>query len=72
MAESPAHIVRTIRPSRSARGPARRRTPGRESVWQLNPRRLEDARGCLDAISRQWDDALLRLGSFVEEGKAER
>jgi DNA-binding transcriptional ArsR family regulator len=39
---------------------------GRESVWELDPRRLEDARRYLDVISRQWDDALGRLKSFVE------
>jgi len=39
---------------------------GRESLWQLDRRRLEDARRYLDRISRQWDDALLRLRRFVE------
>jgi DNA-binding transcriptional ArsR family regulator len=41
---------------------------GRESVWQLDRRRLEEARRYLDAISQQWDDALLRLRDFVEKG----
>jgi DNA-binding transcriptional ArsR family regulator len=41
---------------------------GRESVWQLNHRRLEDARRYLDMISKQWDDALARLRRFVEDG----
>ena len=45
---------------------------GRESVWQLDQRRLEDARRHLDAISRQWDNALLRLRKFVEDGKDDR
>lgn len=40
---------------------------GRESVWQLDQRRLEDARRYLDIISKQWDDALSRLRAFVEE-----
>jgi len=40
---------------------------GRESVWQLDPRRLDDARRYLDMISGQWDRALLRLRAFVEE-----
>ena len=40
---------------------------GRESVWELQPRRLEDARRTLDLISKQWDDALGRLKAFVEE-----
>jgi len=39
---------------------------GRESIWELERRRLEDARRYLDQISRQWDDALARLRSFVE------
>jgi len=40
---------------------------GRESVWQLDRRRLEEARRYLDLISKQWDDALGRLRAFVEE-----
>lgn len=39
---------------------------GRESVWELQPSRLEDARRHLDWISRQWDGALDRLRAFVE------
>jgi len=45
---------------------------GRESVWQLDARRLADARRYLDTISRQWDAALLRLREFVEDGPGER
>jgi DNA-binding transcriptional ArsR family regulator len=40
---------------------------GRESVWQLDKRRFEDARRYLDAISEQWDAALGRLREFVED-----
>ena len=40
---------------------------GRESIWQLDQRRLEQARRCLDLISKQWDEALGRLRAFVEE-----
>lgn len=40
---------------------------GRESVWELEPERLEDARSFLSAISRQWDAALGRLKAFVEK-----
>jgi DNA-binding transcriptional ArsR family regulator len=40
---------------------------GRESVWELEPERLEDARRCLDVISKQWDEALDRLKKLVEE-----
>ena len=39
---------------------------GRESVWRLDQRRLEEARGYLAEISKQWDHALLRLREFVE------
>jgi DNA-binding transcriptional ArsR family regulator len=39
---------------------------GRESVWELDQRRLVDARRYLDQISAQWDDALARLKEFVE------
>ena len=39
---------------------------GRESVWQLDHRRLEYARRHLDVISKRWDDALARLRKFVE------
>jgi len=40
---------------------------GRESRWELQPRRLDDARRHLDVISQQWDAALERLKRFVEE-----
>jgi DNA-binding transcriptional ArsR family regulator len=40
---------------------------GRESVWTLEPERLEDVRRYLDVISQQWDAALDRLKRFVEE-----
>jgi len=50
-----------------ASGLVRSTRRGRESVWQLNQRRLEEARRYLDLISKQWDDALLRLREFVED-----
>jgi DNA-binding transcriptional ArsR family regulator len=40
---------------------------GRESVWRVERRRLEDARHYLDLISKQWDDALGRLRRLVED-----
>lgn len=40
---------------------------GREAMFTLAPDRLAEARASLDAISRQWDDALARLKSFVED-----
>ena len=39
---------------------------GRERIWELEPARLADAHAQLDLISRQWDQALLRLKKFVE------
>jgi DNA-binding transcriptional ArsR family regulator len=48
-------------------GLVKSRRRGRESVWDLEPRRLEDARRHLDVISRQWDAALGRLKKFVED-----
>jgi DNA-binding transcriptional ArsR family regulator len=48
-------------------GLVRCRRRGRESIWQLDWRRLGDARRYLDSISRHWDDALHRLREFVED-----
>jgi DNA-binding transcriptional ArsR family regulator len=48
-------------------GLVRGRRHGRESVWQLDQRRLADARRYLDTISKQWDEAILRLRKFVED-----
>lgn len=39
---------------------------GRERVWELETKRLEQARRCLDQISDQWDAAINRLKLFVE------
>jgi DNA-binding transcriptional ArsR family regulator len=39
---------------------------GRESLWEPEPHRLDDARRCLDLISQQWDQALERLKVLVE------
>ncbi|HEU4412225.1 MAG TPA: metalloregulator ArsR/SmtB family transcription factor [Polyangiaceae bacterium] len=41
---------------------------GRENVFRIETRRLEEARRCLDRISSQWDEALGRLKALVEEG----
>jgi DNA-binding transcriptional ArsR family regulator len=45
---------------------------GREHRWELDPERLGQARRSLDQISRQWDEALARLKSFVEESPKEK
>ena len=47
-------------------GLARGARLGRERVWELEQRRLAEARRCLDRISDQWDVALDRLRALVE------
>jgi DNA-binding transcriptional ArsR family regulator len=47
-------------------GLVRGRQQGRESLWELEPRRLEIARRHLDLVSRRWDDTLERLRAIVE------
>ncbi len=42
------------------------RREGRENVWQLRPRGLDDARRHFEAISAEWDRALTRLSALVE------
>src|SRR5437867_11100789 len=44
-----------------------RRGRQRQRIWELERRRLQDARRYLDRISEQWADALERLRAFVEE-----
>ncbi len=48
-----AGIVRSIR-------------AGRENRFALNPRSLHALHNYLDRVSRQWDESLARLKSFVE------
>lgn len=40
---------------------------GRESLFELTPRPLGEARDYLDFVSSEWDQALLRLKAFVED-----
>lgn len=40
---------------------------GRESLFQFDPRAMEEMKEYLDFVSKQWDQALSRLKSFVEE-----
>jgi DNA-binding transcriptional ArsR family regulator len=40
---------------------------GRERRWALSPRKLAEARRCLDDVSTEWDAALERLRRFVED-----
>jgi hypothetical protein len=40
---------------------------GRESLFELNPEPLKDLKDYLRLVSAQWDQALKRLRSFVED-----
>ena len=40
---------------------------GREQIWKLEPKRLDEVRRYLAQISQQWDDALSRLRFAVEQ-----
>ena len=48
-------------------GLVRGRRRGRESVWELEPGRLDVARRFLDAVSQRWDVTLDRLRAAVED-----
>jgi len=47
-------------------GIVRSRREGRERIWEVRTSRLAEARGWLDQISSQWDEALDRLRALVE------
>ena len=47
-------------------GLARGTRRGRESVWEVDLARIEEARRYLGEISAQWDEALARLQKLVE------
>jgi DNA-binding transcriptional ArsR family regulator len=47
-------------------GVAHGKRVGRQRVWQIEARRLDDARRWLDHIERQWDEALGRLKAALE------
>lgn len=51
----------------SSAGLVRDRRAGRERVWALEPEPLLEAQRSLARISAQWDQALGRLKTFVEE-----
>jgi DNA-binding transcriptional ArsR family regulator len=40
---------------------------GRESLFEFDPQPIEGIRQYLDLVSEQWDQALARLRSFVED-----
>ena len=48
-------------------GLARSNRRGRESVWEVDLRRMEEAQRYLREISTQWDKALARFQKFVKD-----
>jgi hypothetical protein len=40
---------------------------GRESLFEFDPEPMEEIKEYLDFVSEQWDQALSRLKSFVED-----
>ena len=40
---------------------------GRESLFEFDPTPIKEMREYLDFVSEQWDQALVRLKSFIEE-----
>ena len=40
---------------------------GRETLWRLEPERLDEAQRSLELIGKQWDQALGKLKAFVED-----
>ena len=48
-------------------GLARGSRQGREQIWELNRRQIDEARRSIDLIARQWDSALLRLKHSLEK-----
>jgi DNA-binding transcriptional ArsR family regulator len=51
----------------AAAGLVQSRRDGRERIWKLRPRRLEEVREDLARISKHWDEAIARLRAFVEK-----
>lgn len=47
-------------------GLVRSERAGRDRVWELKPQRLAELRAYVEAISVQWDEALVRLRDLVE------
>jgi DNA-binding transcriptional ArsR family regulator len=48
-------------------GVVRNTRVGRESLFELELQPIEEVRDYLDHVSKQWDDALARLKSHVEQ-----
>jgi DNA-binding transcriptional ArsR family regulator len=47
-------------------GMVRCRRTGRESLFELDPKPIEEMKEYLEYVSGQWDQALARLKAFVE------
>jgi hypothetical protein len=45
----------------------RRVRVGRKALFELEPQPIEEVRNYLDRVSKQWNDALSRLKSLLEE-----
>jgi DNA-binding transcriptional ArsR family regulator len=50
-------------------GLVRSEKSGRESRYTYNPQPIHDARSYIDVVSRQWDQSLGRLKSFIENNQ---
>jgi DNA-binding transcriptional ArsR family regulator len=59
-------ITRHLRVLENA-GMVRGARKGRESLFVLKPGPIEEARNYLDRVAAEWDAALARLKSFVED-----
>jgi DNA-binding transcriptional ArsR family regulator len=79
--EGPLSIVRLTDGTRMSRqavtkhlrvladaGLVRGQRRGRERIWQIDAKQLDEVRRYLDEISAQWDEAIRRLQSLVEKG----
>jgi DNA-binding transcriptional ArsR family regulator len=40
---------------------------GRENLFEFDPKPIEEIRDYLNFVSEKWDEALVRLKSFIEE-----
>ena len=45
---------------------------GRQSMFELQPKPIDEARDYLQVVSRRWDEALARLKSLVERWEGAR
>lgn len=48
-------------------GLVRGEAAGRQCLFELEPKPMEQAKDYLDLVSQQWDEALVRLKKFVEK-----